>query len=144
MSWLKHSQEADPSLPENIVYEQWFKLHVMRKGAPECNAQFAALFQNIQIRTSSEAIAETVGSIMNNHTGKGRYLNPHNFNKEIFLEFNLGPQHLLEDLVDEVYAQRPREFLYKQDESGKFSSYTIQIKENKNMNKLFSLIMLYL
>ena len=35
--------------------------------------------------------------------------------------------------MDEVYARRPREFLYKQDESGKFSSYTIQIKENKNM-----------
>ena len=70
---------------------------------------------------------------MNNHTGKGQYFNPHNFNKEIFLEFNPGPQHLLEDLVDEVYAQRPREFLCKQDDSGNFSSYTIHIKENKNI-----------
>ena len=39
-----------------------------------------------------QAIAETVGSVMSNHIGKGRYLNPNNFNKEITLEFNLGPQ----------------------------------------------------
>ena len=36
--------------------------------------------------------AETVGNIMSNHIGKGRYLNPHNFSKEICLEYNLGPQ----------------------------------------------------
>ena len=53
--------------------------------------------------------------------------------KQLLKQFNLGPQHLLEDLVDEVYAQRPREFLYKQDDSGNFSSYTIHIKENKNI-----------
>ena len=37
-------------------------------------------------------IAETVGSMMNNNIGNGRYLNPSNFSKEMCLEYNLGPQ----------------------------------------------------
>jgi hypothetical protein len=32
-----------------------------------------------------QAMAETVGSIMTNHSGRGRYLEPVNFSKEIFL-----------------------------------------------------------
>ena len=58
--------------PQHKVYEEWYKRRVLCEGAPACNALFASLFQNLQIRSSSEAIAETVGSIMNNHTGKGR------------------------------------------------------------------------
>ena len=38
----------------------------------ESNVLFSKLFQNLQIRSSTEAIAETVGSIMNNHVGKNR------------------------------------------------------------------------
>ena len=33
----------------------------------------------------TQAMAETVGSIMTNHTGKGRYLTPENFSKELYL-----------------------------------------------------------
>ena len=86
---LKASPEFDP-LNEN--YSVWYKKHVKKENSPECNSKFASLFQNIQIRSSSEVMAETVGSIMANHIGKGRYLNPHNFSKEICLEYNLGPQ----------------------------------------------------
>jgi hypothetical protein len=59
---------------------------------------FSKLFQNLQIRTSSEvqkhtfpthlpsqAMAETVGSVMGNHIGKGRYLTADNFGKELYL-----------------------------------------------------------
>ena len=49
------------------------------------------------------------------------------------MEFNLGPQHLLEDLIDEVYKRRPWEFICKQDETGGFSTYDVRLKENKNM-----------
>ena len=52
------------------------------------------------------------------------------------MEFKLGPQHLLEDLIDEVYKRRPREFIYKQEETGGFSSYTVHLKENKNMGSV--------
>ena len=30
-------------------------------------------------------MVETLGSIMKNHTGKGRHLQPSNFNKEVYL-----------------------------------------------------------
>ena len=43
---------------------------------------------------------------MSNKTGRGRVLDPINFDKEVFLEMNLGPIHLLEPLVDEVYLRR--------------------------------------
>ena len=76
----------------NEVYSVWSKKQVKKENSPECNSKFAALFQNIQIRSSSEAMAETVGSIMANHIGNGRFLNPHIFSKEICLEYNLGPQ----------------------------------------------------
>ena len=50
---------------------------------------------------------------MNNHSGKGRHLRPINFNKEIFLEFNLGPTFLLEKLVKGVYELHKKEYLYE-------------------------------
>ena len=58
----------------NEVYSVWSKKQVKKENSPECISKFAALFQNIQIRSSSEAMAETVGSIMANRIGKGRYL----------------------------------------------------------------------
>ena len=51
-----------------------------------------------------------------------RYLNPNNFNKEITLEFNLGPQHLLEGLAEEVLSRRKKEFIYRANEVGRLSS----------------------
>ena len=45
--------------------------------------------------------AEMVGNIMSNHIGKGRYLNPHNFSKEICLEYNLGREALFPE-CDEI------------------------------------------
>ena len=51
-----------------------------------------------------------------------RYLNPHNFSKEIYLEYNLGPQHMLEGLCEEVYRTRPREYIYKRDSMGRLVS----------------------
>ena len=36
----------------------------------ECNLLFSRLFQNLQVRSTTEAMAETVGSIMNQHLGK--------------------------------------------------------------------------
>ena len=55
---------------------------------------------------------------MNNHSGKGRHLRPINFNKEIYLEFNLGPTHLTENLVRSVYQLRKKDYLYKETSVG--------------------------
>ena len=80
---------------------------------------FSKLFQNLQIRSVSEAMAETVGSIMVNHTGKSRHLSPYYFDMELFLKFNMGPQHMLENIVEEVFVSKEKEYRYKHDSKGK-------------------------
>ena len=92
LSFKHFSQDLHESVPEHNIYSTWFREHMKNKGSMECNRKFSELFENLQVRSSSEAIVETVGSIMVNNIGKGRYLNAHNFNKEIYLEYNLGPQ----------------------------------------------------
>ena len=44
----------------------------MKEDPLECNVVFSKLFQNLQVRSTSEAMAETVGSIMNIHIGRNR------------------------------------------------------------------------
>ena len=86
-----------------MIYRSWFQKNILCEDPLESNMLFTKLFQNIQICTSSEAVAEMVGSIMKNHVGKNRHLKPVNFSKEIVLTVNLGPQHL---------------FIYKKDNKG--------------------------
>ena len=67
------------------------------------------------IRSSSEAMCETVGSIMGQHCAKGLYLDPENFSKELALNFNLGPLKDLVGLIDEVLAlDSAKSYLRKQ------------------------------
>ena len=47
------------------------------------------------VRSTSEAICETTGSMMNQQSGKNQHLNPNNFNVEMFLRFNLKFLHLI-------------------------------------------------
>ena len=63
---------------------------------------------------------------MNNHSGKGRHLWPINFNKEIYLEFNLGPTYLTEKLVRSLYELRKKEYLYKETAAGGVAYWTSQ------------------
>ena len=49
-------------------------------------------------------MCETLGSMMNQHCGKSRHLEPEFFCMEMFLRVNLGPLHLLESLVDEILS----------------------------------------
>ena len=53
------------------------------------------MFQRVQLKTYSEAIAETVGSIMSLAQARFRKSEPVNFAKEIYLRFNLPPLHIL-------------------------------------------------
>ena len=55
------------------IYRRWFQKHVSCKDALDSNIQFSKLFQNLQIRSCTEGIAETVDSIMNQHVGFNRY-----------------------------------------------------------------------
>ena len=60
------------------------------------------------IDVMSEALAETVGSVMTHHLGSGsrNTLLPVNLNCEIFIRFNLGPLHLVDNLVKTVVMRR--------------------------------------
>ena len=54
------------------------------------------------IRSTSEAICETVGSMMAQHGAKNHSLQPKNFNIEMYLRFNLPTLHHSDGLVNEV------------------------------------------
>ena len=52
-------------------------------------------------------MCETVGSMMNQHGGKNRYLESEYFSMEMVMRVNLGPLHLLDGLINEVLASYP-------------------------------------
>ena len=53
------------------------------------------------IRSTSEAICETVGSMMAQHGAKNHSLQPKNFNIEMYLRFNLPTLHHSGGLVND-------------------------------------------
>ena len=56
------------------------------------------------IREISEAISESIGSMMDTHNTRNCVLGPENFSNEIILRVNLGPLHLMGNLIDEILA----------------------------------------
>ena len=114
-SYMKVFNELTDDFKEHEIYYQWFQRHVKVEDPDESNCLFADFFECVQVRSSSEAFCETIGSVMNNHSGKGRYLRPINFNKEIFLEVNLGPTYMSEKLVKEVFELRKKDYIFKED-----------------------------
>ena len=68
---------------------------IQRYGNFEITREFRDLFERIQIKTFSEAVCETIGSIMKIAQGKGRNCDPVKFNEEITLCYNLPPLHVL-------------------------------------------------
>ena len=58
---------------EDEIYRSWFKKYVSCEDSLEGNILFSKLFQKLQVRSCTEAITETVGSIMNQHLGTNRY-----------------------------------------------------------------------
>ena len=97
---LKNKTDLDSLANVDIYYEKWVK---------ECaesskHSDFQKLWEVLMIRVTSEAICETAGSMMNQHCGKNRFLQPENFNIEMYIKFNLGPLHLLNNFVKEILA----------------------------------------
>ena len=71
---------------------------------------FIKFFELVQIQSMSEAMVETVCSIMNINNGTGRQLQPVNFSVEICLRFNLGPLHKLSGLIRDFVKEYSKEF----------------------------------
>ena len=97
------------------IYETFFNVFKIDE-----TKVFRELFEFVQLKTYSEAICETIGSIMNMAQGKGRNLHPINFSKEIVLRYNLPPLHVLHkkfipEIVDCLVEEKGREFIRRGD-----------------------------
>ena len=83
-----------PVKPE-ILYDGFFQLHKDNLLV----LPFLKFFEFIQSKSYSEAICETIGSIMKIHGGKGRNLLSFNFSKEIYLNFNMPPLQVMKSTI---------------------------------------------
>ena len=101
----KKLRHQSPLTNVHVIYEKWV---ISTRG--EFN-EFKELYEITMIRSMSEAMAETVGSMMNSHCGKGRHLQPVNFSMELVLRFNLGPLHLMDKLIEEVLKSQNKEYV---------------------------------
>ena len=52
--------------------------------------EFQKLFENVMIRSTSEAQCESIGSIMNQYCGKNRHLEPEYFSMELVNSITLS------------------------------------------------------
>lgn len=104
------------------IYQKWYLKYIKVEEPLESSIVFSQLFQCVQVRSTSEAFCETVGSVMSNHCGKNRYLRPVNFNKEVFLDINLGPLHMCGKLVEEMFQRKKDEFIFKEANDGRLIS----------------------
>ena len=89
------------------IYEKFHREFKYNLGSQD----FCSMFEKIQIKSFSEAIAETVGSIMNRAFSSGRNLEPINLSKEICLVYNLPSLHLLKhtlipELTDDICKKK--------------------------------------
>lgn len=120
-----HEKNPREELNLHDVYESWCKKKKDndKQGRPgEIVTEFNNFFEFLMIRSSSEAFCETVGSVMNQKTGRCHVLENNNLSEETVLQVNLGPLHLLEPMVREVYRQWGKSFLYKRNRMGGFVS----------------------
>ena len=100
----------------HLYYQNWVK--ISDGQYPE----FQDLWEIVMIRSTSEAICETVGSMMNQHSGRNRHLDPTYFSMEMVLRFNLGPLHLLDTLIDDILTTKPVDFVRKETRENRLSS----------------------
>ena len=108
--WKKFALTYDQDLPITNVhhaYQSWIK------RSDGKFKEFQELWESCMIRGTSEAVCETVGSIMKIHAGRNRHLQPNYFSMEIVLRWNLGPLHLLKTLVDDVYNREKKIYIRK-------------------------------
>ena len=62
-------------------------------------------------RKISEAICESIGSMMDTHSTRNCDLGPENFSNEIILRVNLGPLHLMGNLIDEILTSNAKSYV---------------------------------
>ena len=87
------------------VLEDVYKLFVDRTDGLDIVEEFCDMFERIQIKSFSEAVCETIGSVMSIAKGKGRNCDPVKFSEEVTLSYNLPPLHeLATSFVPEIIS----------------------------------------
>ena len=90
---------------EVSTYENYCKVN---KSSEEL--AFQKLFEFDNVRSFSEAICETIGSMMSIAVSNGRNIMPYNLDKEVCLKFNLPPLHVLNEKFIPEIAKQWREY----------------------------------
>ena len=111
-AWNKYLCQGDYNVPMNKKWTLWIQ-KLLKDEKYDDYAMFIEFFEFVEIRSMSEAMAETVGSVMNINNGTGRQLQPVNFSTEICLRFNLGPLHTLSGLIKDIVKQHHKNFFRK-------------------------------
>ena len=136
VAWNSYQIKTDHNIPMKKKWAAWINT-LTRSAKLDDYGLFIEFFQCIQVRSMSEAMAETVGSLMNINSGTGRQLQPVNFSVEIYLRFNLGPLHTLGGLVKEVAEKHGKEFFRKAAPRGlTIDSTSIAISSFRNNSEL--------
>ena len=76
--------EVDPLKNVHIFYQDWVKSVLDNQYS-----DFMDLWETCMICSTSEAICEIAGSMMNQHGEKNCHLSPKYFSMELYLKFNL-------------------------------------------------------
>ena len=80
------------------------------------------------IKEISEAICESIGSMMDTHSTRNCNLGPGNLCNEIILRVNLGPLHLMGNLIDEILASNSAKLYVRIEKSLKQLPHKDKIK----------------
>jgi hypothetical protein len=89
-----------------VVLEDLYKSFVERTHDMDISESFKDMFERIQIKTFSEAVCETIGSVMSIAKGKGRNCDPVQFSEEVTLSYNLPPLHILaQSFIPEIVSE---------------------------------------
>ena len=85
---------------KKLKTDEIYQKFISRLGST--TKSFQELFEFVNIRTYSEAICETIGSIMAIAVSNGRNLQSYNLDKELFIRFNMPPYHKVQDFISAV------------------------------------------
>ena len=93
---FKEDLKAKRQRNDNLSLER-FHVQFCDKFNCDETAVFRDLFEYVNLHTYSEALCETIGSLMLLAFSSGRGLQPPNLNKEICIRYNAPPLHILKE-----------------------------------------------
>ena len=100
LEFIKAHQAAGDHQTTDQYYKAFCRSYY---GDGEDRESFRDLYEHLNIRSYTEAICETVGSMMGTALSRSRIQMAVNMNKEVFIRFNLPPYHMLKkEFIPEV------------------------------------------